>query len=142
MLIGCFQALFERKTKRFLAYTSINQMGFLLIGVSSNNFDGYTASLLYLLIYIIMNIPFLCIFLFAYHQKTLTKTLVNDKDEEVIILVRQIQAPLVYLTDFRSFAQKHRGYGYLLALVLFSMAGLPLTAGFFGKFYLLLSIFL
>jgi NADH-quinone oxidoreductase subunit N len=137
MLVGCFQALLERKIKRFLAYTSINQMGFLLVGVCSNTLDGYMAALMYLLIYISMNVPFLCIFLFFY------RSIVKLERDGVYspIVEHKFALSLVYLTDFQAFAKEYRGYACILAIVLFSMAGLPLTAGFFGKFYLLLSAF-
>lgn len=60
---GCLGAFVEKKTKRFLAYASINQMGFLLLGLAAGSFEGYRSTLFYLLIYIIMNVGFLAAFL-------------------------------------------------------------------------------
>jgi NADH-quinone oxidoreductase subunit N len=58
IVIGCLGALPQRKIKRFLAYTSINQVGFLLLGLSINTVDSFFASILFLFVYIIMSIIF------------------------------------------------------------------------------------
>lgn len=76
----------EKKTKRFLAYASINQIGFLLLGLATGSFEGYRATLLYLFIYAIMNIGFLVVFLNAR---------------------RQDGHSMLYLTDFRGLGQRH-----------------------------------
>jgi NADH-quinone oxidoreductase subunit N len=55
MVWGCLGAYSEDKIKKFIAYSSINQMGFLLIGVAGAAFADIRATLIYLLIYIIMN---------------------------------------------------------------------------------------
>jgi NADH-quinone oxidoreductase subunit N len=81
--------LAERKTKRFLAYASINQIGFLLLGLSTASQEGYRATIFYLLLYAIMNIAFLIVFLNARR---------NDAKG------------LVYLTDFRGFGVKYTAY--------------------------------
>lgn len=114
---GCFAALAERKTKRFLAYASINQIGFLLLGLATASQEGYRATIFYLLLYSIMNVAFLVVFLNARR---------SDKKS------------LVYLTDFRGFGLKYVAYSWSVAVVLLSMAGIPPLAGFFGKYYLLL----
>jgi len=72
--------LVELKTKRFLAYASINQMGFLLIGLTTDTPGGYRATVVYLFLYVIMNAIFLTIFLNARRSDGLS---------------------LIYLTDFR-----------------------------------------
>ena len=118
MIWGCFAALAEKKTKRFLAYTSINQMGFLLLGLATASFEGYRSTVVYLIIYIVMNIGFLTVFLTARRTST--------------------GATLRYLTDFRELGQQDAMTSWSLAIVLFSMAGIPPLAGFFGKYYLLL----
>ena len=69
-----------------MAYSSINQMGFLLMGVACGTFEGLRATLIYLLIYIIMNTGFFIFFL-------LTKNIKNSKS-------------LIYLTDF-NYAAKY-----------------------------------
>jgi NADH-quinone oxidoreductase subunit N len=114
---GCITALAERKTKRFIAYASINQIGFLLLGLASASFSGYTATLLYLVIYVITNVIFLSVFL---HAK------------------RQDGSALIYLTDFRGLGMRYPTYRWMLAIAVLSIAGIPPLAGFFGKYYLLL----
>jgi NADH-quinone oxidoreductase subunit N len=114
---GCFGALVEKKTKRFLAYASINQIGFLLIGLASGSLEGYRSTLVYLLIYAVMNVGFLTIFLSA------RKNGGNS---------------LLYLTNFRGLGQDHWLLSFSMAMILLSMAGIPPLAGFFGKYYLLL----
>lgn len=114
---GCFAALAERKTKRFLAYASINQIGFILLGLAAGSFEGYRTTLLYLFIYAVTNIGFLVVFLNAR---------------------RADGNSLIYLSDFRGIGQQHWLLSWTLAVTLLSMAGIPPLAGFFGKYYLLL----
>jgi len=78
--------LVEKKTKRFLAYASINQIGFFLLGIAANSFESYRAVIIYLFIYVLMNVGFLIIFL-------------NSR--------RASGESLIYLSDFRNIAQTH-----------------------------------
>jgi NADH-quinone oxidoreductase subunit N len=121
MLWGCFGALVEKNFKKFIAFASINQMGFLLIGVACGSFNGTRASLIYLLIYAIMNLGLFIIFLNTYESNT--------------------KRNIGYLTDFTYFAKHNWLYSITLVIILFSMAGIPPLAGFFGKYYLLLHAF-
>lgn len=121
MIWGCLGALTEQTIKRFMAYSSINQMGFLLMGLACGTFEGYQASLIYLWIYVIMNAGFFLLFL-CIKEKTINK-------------------PLTYLTDFNDFAQKHNIYSVGLVIILFSMAGIPPLAGFVGKYIIFLHSF-
>jgi NADH-quinone oxidoreductase subunit N len=117
MLWGCLGALFEKKTKRFFAYASINQIGFMLLGVTTGAHEGFRSTLLYLVLYIIMNLPVLIVFLYAR---------------------RVDRRSFVYLTDFHGLGNHYWKYSWTFALSLFSMAGIPPLAGFFGKYYLIL----
>jgi NADH-quinone oxidoreductase subunit N len=121
MVWGCLGAFIEQNIKRFVAYSSINQMGFLLMGLTSGTFEGYRSALIYLLLYVIMNIGFFVLFL----------------------ATREIQSnkPLTYLTDFNSFAQENSLYSIGLVIILFSMAGIPPLGGFFGKYFIFLHSF-
>jgi NADH-quinone oxidoreductase subunit N len=125
MLWGCLGAFTEMQTKKFIAFSSINQMGFLLIGVTCATFLGIRATFIYLFIYIIMNLGFLQIFLTTV-KVTRTKTWT-------------IERTMYYLTDFQYFAQHNWSVSIILVIILFSMAGIPPLAGFFGKYFLFLA---
>lgn len=56
------------RTRRFLAYASINQMGFLLMGVVCGTLEGYRATLLYMVLYTLMSVGFLAIFFHTYRK--------------------------------------------------------------------------
>lgn len=118
ILIGCFGALLQYRIKRFLAYTSINQVGFLLLGLSTSTINGLTTSFLFLFVYLIMNIIFFIIILNTNHFVHDTK--------------------LIFLSDLRSLDYHNSDISILLILTLFSMAGIPPLAGFFTKFCILL----
>jgi NADH-quinone oxidoreductase subunit N len=67
IIIGCFGALIQRRIKRFLAYTSINQVGFLLLGLGMCDVYGLASTFLFLIIYLTMNIIFFCLILNVKH---------------------------------------------------------------------------
>ncbi len=91
------------------------------MGLASGTFEGIRASLIYLLLYVLMNLGFFILFL-------TTKDLNTKKS-------------LTYLTDFNLFAQNNHLYSIGLVIILFSMAGIPPLGGFFGKYYLFLHSF-
>lgn len=63
LIVGALGAFAETRFKRFIAYSSINQIGFLLMGLTTTNVAGYQSSILFLIIYIITNIALFSIFL-------------------------------------------------------------------------------
>jgi len=79
LIVGALGAFAETRFKRFIAYSSINQIGFLLMGLTTANVAGYQSSILFLIIYITTNIALFSIFL------TLASNLTGK--------------PLVFLTD-------------------------------------------
>ena len=121
MIWGCFGALGEQLIKRFIAYSSINQMGFLFLGLACGTFEGIRASLLYLLLYILMNLGFFILFLNTKEKKT--------------------NRAMLYLSDFHDYAKDNYLYSVTLVIILFSMAGIPPLGGFFGKYFLFLHSF-
>lgn len=121
MIWGCLGALGEQIVKRFVAYSSINQMGFLLMGLATGTFEGIRAALIYLLLYVLMNLGFFILFLTTRDIKT--------------------RKSLTYLKDFKNFARNNYLFSIGLVIILFSMAGIPPLGGFFGKYYLFLHSF-
>ncbi len=119
LIIGCLGALLQKKIKRFIAYTSINQIGFLLLGLSFNTFNSFWATILHLLIYIVMSFG-----LFSFLLG------VTDNFDQNCIR---------YILDLSFFGKSHPILGWYLTILLFSMAGIPPLGGFFGKYFILLS---
>jgi NADH-quinone oxidoreductase subunit N len=119
IIIGCLGSLLQYKIKRFLAYTSINQVGFLLLGISTVSLKGIASAFLFLFIYLIMSLIFFTILLNTQH------------------FVHKIK--LVFLSDLRSLDYYNSNISLPLIITLFSMAGIPPLAGFFTKFYVLLN---
>jgi NADH-quinone oxidoreductase subunit N len=118
--VGSFTAIKQVRIKRFLAYTSINQVGFIFLGISSGSVLGLSSSLMYLALYILMNLVFFTIFLNIEHI-ILKKNLVFLSD-------------LYGLSGYTNESSKH------LALTVLSMGGLPPLGGFIGKLFLYFSL--
>lgn len=127
ILLGSFGALKQIRIKRFIAYTSISQIGFIFLGISTSSFFGLISSFMYLSLYIIMSLNFFVIFLNTKHYVFENNT--------------------IYLSDFYGWATKKIGntrYQDLsakyLMFVFLSMAGLPPFGGFFCKLFIYFSI--
>lgn len=113
MVLGNVVALAQTSMKRMLAYSSIGQAGFVMIGLIANSEAGYSSMIFYLLIYLFMNLgAFTCIILFSLRTGT-------DQISEYAGLYQK--DPLLTLG---------------LSLCLLSLGGIPPLAGFFGKIYL------
>ncbi|QCI67975.1 NADH-quinone oxidoreductase subunit N [Phreatobacter stygius] len=118
MALGSFVALVQDNFKRLLAYSSIAHAGFALFGVVAGGADGIASVMLYLLIYTFMNLG-----IFG-----------------IVIMMRNGDFSGEVINDYAGFARSHRGLALLTLLYLFSLAGLPPTAGFFAKFYVLVAL--
>ena len=116
LLIANVFAVRQQNIKRLLAFSSIAQVGFLLIGLSAHSQTGATSVLFFLLIYLFSNLA-------AFGVVSILTSVYGKEDI--------IQLSGLYKT--------HPFLSWVLALALFSLAGIPPTAGFFGKFFLLLS---
>ncbi len=112
MALGSFVALVQDNFKRLLAYSSIAHAGFALFGVVAGGADGIAGVMLYLLIYAFMNLG-----IFG-----------------IVIMMRNGDFSGEVIEDYAGFAKSHRGLALLMLLYLFSLAGIPPTAGFFAKF--------
>jgi NADH-quinone oxidoreductase subunit N len=114
MSVGNISALAQTQVKRLLAYSSIGQMGYLLMTLVAVKQDGASAIMFYLAVYALMDLG-------AFG------TLATLSEEK---------ADLDGLDDFKGLAYSHPWRSGILALSLFSLAGMPPTAGFIGKFAL------
>lgn len=121
MIFGALLAMNERKLRKFLAYSSLNQMGFLLTAVVGACPKTFEAGLFFLFIYVLMNIVLFIILLNTYEI--------------------DICKPMSYMTDLSKISNNSRIFKLILTLIFFSMAGIPPLAGFFSKYYLLLTLF-
>ena len=114
MVIGNLFALRQQNIKRFLAFSSIAQVGFILVGISSNSIEGTTAVVYFILIYLFSNLA-------AFGVAAAISSHTNKEK----------------IDDYKGLYQTNPFLSWVLALALFSLAGIPPTAGFFGKLFLL-----
>lgn len=122
ILVGCFCAILTQRIKRFIAYSTINHIGYIFSGLTINSFAGLKSAILYLLIYIFTNLIF---FVFVFR---INSTFIKIKN-------------ITYWSDFTRFCQ-YDNYNFIyFSLILLSMAGIPPFLGFFSKYILLLSLY-
>ena len=113
MIFGAVAAIGQKNLKRLVAYSSIGHMGFALAGLSSGTNEGIQSSIIYISIYLIMNLGlFSCLFMMKR----------NDQYYENI-------------DDLSGLSKNHPLISLSLLIILFSLAGIPPMAGFFAKFY-------
>jgi len=117
MLLGAFAAIGQRNIKRLMAYSSIGHMGFALIGLAAGTSEGVQGILVYMAIYITMTLG-----IFA-----------------VILSMRRDGGMVESIDQLAGLARTHPTMAFMLAMLLFSMAGIPPLAGFFAKFYVFLA---
>ncbi len=118
VIIGSIGALTQVKIKRFLAYTSISQSGYILIGLGCNSVNGFLSAYLYLIMYCIITIAFFCIFLNIEH---ITKG--NN-----IIYFNQLQSLFIFNKEISIHA----------IIIIFVMAAIPPFTSFFAKLFIFL----
>ena len=119
MIIGAVAALSQTKIKRLLAFSSIGHVGYLLAGFACGTVEGIHALLLYLVIYVFMNIN-----LFAFILCPIRR----DSTHSV--------PRIKYITDLAYLAKTNPVLAFTFTITLFSMAGIPPLAGFYSKAYL------
>jgi len=118
MILGSVAAIGQNNIKRLIAYSSIGHMGFILAGLATATNNGIQNSIIYLIIYGIMNFGlFSCIFLLK------RKNIFYEN-----------------LTDLSGMSKNHPLLSLCLLIFLFSLAGIPPLAGFFAKFYIFMSV--
>ena len=115
MFLGAVAAIGQRDIKRLMAYSSINHMGFALMGLAAGTAFGVQAMLIYLAIYVTMNIG------------TFAFILGMEKDGK----------PVVEIEALNLYSRKEPTKALAMLVLMFSMAGVPPLVGFFAKYYVL-----
>jgi NADH-quinone oxidoreductase subunit N len=116
MALGSFAAIGQSNIKRLMAYSSIGHMGFALVGLAAGTAEGVQGVLVYLAIYLAMTLG-----TFA-----------------VIISMRRAGGAVENISDLAGLGRSNPTLAFFLALLLFSLAGIPPLAGFFAKYYVFL----
>ena len=118
MLLGAFAAIGQKNIKRLMAYSSIGHMGYALVGLASGSMAGVRGVILYMLIYMVMTLgAFACIL--AMRRKT------GEFVEET--------------EDLAGLSQTNPFMAVTLTILMFSLAGIPPLAGFFGKYFVFMA---
>ena len=118
MILGAVAAMVQKNFKRLLAYSSIGHIGYALAGVATGAVSGYESAIIYISIYVIMNIgAFSCLYLLK-------------KDGQY----RE------NISDLSGISKKHPLLAISFLIILFSLAGVPPLGGFFAKFYVFVAV--
>ena len=118
MILGAIAAIGQKNIKRLLAYSSIGHVGYALAGVATGKVPGYQSAIVYISIYVIMNIGiFSCLYLLK-------------KDGEY----------KENISELSGVSKKHPLLALSFLIILFSLAGIPPLGGFFAKFYVFLAV--
>jgi NADH-quinone oxidoreductase subunit N len=118
MAVGNIIAIAQANIKRMLAYSTISHVGFILLGILSGTSEGYTASMFYAIVYALMALGGFGI---------------------VILLSRQgFEAE--DLADYKGLHDRSPWFAAMMLLLMFSMAGVPPTVGFFAKLVVLQAV--
>jgi NADH-quinone oxidoreductase subunit N len=115
MFLGAVAAIGQRDIKRLMAYSSISHMGFALMGLASGTAEGVQAMLIYMAIYVTMNIG-----TFAF-----------------ILSMERDGRPVTSIDSLNMYSRREPLRALAMLVLMFSLAGVPPTLGFFGKFYVL-----
>ncbi|MGI9452895.1 MAG: NADH-quinone oxidoreductase subunit N, partial [Geminicoccaceae bacterium] len=117
MLLGAFAAIGQSNIKRLLAYSGIGHIGFALVGLAAGTEKGVYSVLVYLTIYLVMTLgAFAC-----------------------VLVMRRNGAPVERIDDLSGLARQQPLFAAAIAVFMFSLAGIPPLAGFFGKLYVFMA---
>ena len=118
MILGAIAAIGQKNIKRLLAYSSIGHIGYALAGVATGVISGYESAIVYIAIYVVMNIgAFSCLYFLK-------------KDGEY----------KENISDLSGISKKHPVLAISFLIILFSLAGIPPLGGFFAKFYVFTAV--
>lgn len=115
MGLGNITAIAQTNLKRMLAYSTISHMGFLLLGILSGTVNGYSSAMFYVLVYTLMTLG----------------------GFGMILLMSREGFEADKLEDFRGLNARSPWLAFIMLLLMFSMAGIPPTVGFYAKFSVL-----
>ena len=118
LAIGNLAAIMQTNIKRMLAYSTISHMGFLLLGILSGTFAGYSAAMFYAIAYVLMSLG----------------------SFGLVVYLSQNGHEAEHLDDFKGLNSRHPWLAALMAILMFSMAGLPPFVGFYAKLAILQSL--
>lgn len=116
--VGNIVAIAQANLKRMLAYSTIAHMGFLILGLIAGNDNGYSSALFYVIAYTIMTLG----------------------SFGMILLLSRAGFEAENIDDFKGLNQKSKWYAFVMLVLMFSLAGLPPTAGFFAKLAVLQAV--
>jgi NADH-quinone oxidoreductase subunit N len=111
LALGNVVAIAQANLKRMLAYSAISHMGFLLLGFLAGTDNGYSSAMFYVLVYALMTLG-----VFG-----------------VVLLATRAGFEAESLEDWRGLNQRSKWFAFLMLVLMFSLAGIPPTAGFFAK---------
>ena len=117
MVLGALAAIGQSNIKRLMAYSSIGHMGYALIGLAVGSSDGVRGVLVYMTVYVLMTAgTFAC-----------------------IMAMKRDGRPVEQISDLSGLATTDPGLALAISVFMFSLAGIPLMAGFFAKLYIFLA---
>ena len=117
MVLGSFAAIGQTNIKRLMAYSSIGHMGFALVGLAAGTQEGAQGVLVYIAIYVAMTLGSFAI----------------------ILTMKRNGQQVESISDFAGLSRTNPVVAFFFAMFLFSLAGVPPLAGFFGKFYVFMA---
>jgi NADH-quinone oxidoreductase subunit N len=117
MVLGAFAAIGQTNIKRLLAYSSIGHMGFALVGLAAGGAEGVRGVVIYMIIYMIMTLgTFAC-----------------------VLAMRRKEGAIETIADLAGLARHDKPMAFVLAMLMFSLAGIPPLAGFFAKYFVFMA---
>jgi NADH-quinone oxidoreductase subunit N len=118
MLVGNIAAIAQTNLKRMLAYSTISHMGFMLLGILSGSQNGYSSAMFYVLVYALMSLG----------------------SFGMILLLSRAGFEADKLDDFKGLNRRSPWLAFIMLLLMFSMAGVPPTVGFYAKLAVLQAV--
>lgn len=117
MVLGAVAAIGQSNIKRLLAYSSIGHMGYALLGLASGSQEGVQSVILYMLIYVATTVgTFAC-----------------------VLAMRRGGKHVESISDLAGLGRTHKGLAFVFSMLMFSLAGIPPLAGFFGKLFVFMA---